>query len=136
MLKAIIDFDEKKFCNLTKGIIPKHPYVNIKNLKILCNIFNCSLLFITLQKHSQIDWIGAFFLKKIKDNNYLFSGGRFGFAGFIPIKATFQINDYLKAIEKEVSFLNLASMSLSITYLVDYKKFINNNGWIETEKIY
>ena len=48
------------------------------------------------------------FLKNINNQNFLFSGGRFGFSGFKPIKGKLNLQTYFEVIEESLDFLNLS----------------------------
>ena len=107
-----------------------YPFSNINNIEALSNSIDSSHININLYYKSELDWEGIFFIKKIKNLLYIFSGGRFGFCGFFPILKKRPITDYLETLKIELSKKNIESYSLTATL---FDKSINtlkaNANW-------
>ena len=111
------------------------PFFIDGNLKSICNHYNLKPIRIKLFNNDILDWDGLFFSKKISKKLYIFSGGRFGYAGFIPIKNSIPINKYLPSIENELKKLNVSCCSLSISFLINNDNFFTKD-WISSKITY
>ena len=88
MLSASIELNLKKIKQNLKKLHSFEPFFEINNLIVICKNFDCTLLTISLKKSNQLDWVGIIFLKNINNQNFLFSGGRFGFSGLNLLKVS------------------------------------------------
>ena len=113
-----------------------NPFMDPKNLKLICSYLDCEMVEISLINNSEIDWIGCFFIKTNENSRYLFSGGRFGYAGFVEVNGKAPVSSYLDKIEESLKFLSLSSISLSISYLSDNITNKLYNGWILSKLTY
>ena len=112
------------------------PYSDSINVQIICDFYKVSPLYIQLENCGEIDWIGIFFWTSIDKRIHIFSGGRFGYAGFFPKKETHPIVRYIPLIEELLIKENVASCSLSTPFInkeVYEKSF---DGWIVQENCY
>ena len=114
----------------------ENPFMDQKNLNLICSYLGCKLVQISLINKIKIDWIGYFFVKVSETSSHLFSGGRFGFAGFIKVNGTFPVISYLDKIEKSLEFLKLSSISLSISYLNDEIIDEVQKDWVFSKQTY
>lgn len=136
MLSAKVEKNLKKIEQNLKIINRFEPFFEINNLIVICKNFDCTLLTISLKKSNQLDWIGIMFLKSVNNQNFLFSGGRFGFSGFKPIKGELNLQAYFDVIEKSFEFLNLSSISFSLSFLCKNFKYEEKNNWFRTKLNY
>ena len=113
---------------------PDFPFSIEKNLNILCESYNLSILKIDLLYNEEIDWIGIFFYKRIKGDLFVFSGGRFGFSGFLPMNKIKSICDYLPELEAKFKKLGSKTVSLSSSFLEIEPE--NNTSWISSQVTY
>ena len=122
-LRVLLDFDEgDHFFNDSST---DFPFTNRSNLKELCSFYNLELLKIELFSSDILDWKGIFFYKMVDGKVYIFSGGRFGFSGFVPKKHENPVSSYLNLIEIELNKIEIGSCSLSISFLADHSKESN-----------
>jgi len=119
-LRVKLDFKEGEHpCNDSSDDLP----FRIRgNLKELCSFYNIELLKIELFAGDSLDWEGFFFHKKIEGKIYIFSGGRFGFSGFVPKENEHPVSSYLNLIESELGKIKIGSCSLSLSFLADHSK--------------
>ena len=122
-LRVLLDFNEgDHFFNDSSDDLP----FTIKgNLKGICSFYKLELLKIELYAGDNIDWKGIFFHKKVEGKVYIFSGGRFGFSGFVPKKHENPVSSYLDLIEIELNKIEIGSSSLSLSFLADHSKESN-----------
>lgn len=106
------------------------PFTQKGNLLSLTEFYELKLLKIDLYYEEEKDWEGIFFYKNIEGFNYIFSGGRFGYAGFFSSNPKKQIVDYLSSIERNLINLNVATCSLTTSYLAD--PYSNKSSWNST----
>ncbi|MDB4087404.1 hypothetical protein N9523_07010 [Flavobacteriaceae bacterium] len=122
-LRVVIDYDKgDHFFNDSSN---DYPFTNRANLKELCSFYQLELLKIELFCNVNLDWQGLFFHKKIDGKVYIFSGGRFGFSGFVPVMNENPVSSYLNLIEIELNKIEIGSCSLSISFLADLSKESN-----------
>ena len=136
MLSASIELNLKQIKQNLKKLHSFEPFFEINNLIVICKNFDCTLLTISLKKSNELDWIGIMFLKNINNQNFLFSGGRFGFSGFKPIKGKLNLQTYFEVIEESLDFLNLSSISFSVSFLYRNFKYEEKNNWSRTKLNY
>ena len=116
--------------------IKSYPYSDLSNIQILCDFYKVSPLYIQLKNCDEIDWIGIFFWTSINECIHIFSGGRFGYAGFFPKKVNHPIIDYLPLIEESLIKENIASCSLSAPFINTEIYESSFNGWVVKEITY
>ena len=122
-LRVLIDYNEgDHFFNDSSN---DYPFTNRSNLKELCSFYKLELLKIELFSNEKLDWNGVFFYKKVEGKVYIFSGGRFGFSGFVPKKHEKPVSSYLNLIEIELNKTEIGSCSLSLSFLSDHSKESN-----------
>ena len=109
--------EEKHFFN---GFFNDIPFVIESNLKELCKFYDLDLLKIELFSEESLDWAGLFFHKTIDGKVYIFSGGRFGFTGFMPKNHKYSVSSYLPLIEDQLVKMNIGSCSLALSFLADH----------------
>ncbi len=122
-LRVIIDYNEGD--HFFNDSFNDYAFTNSSNLKELCSFYNLKLLKIELFSNRNLDWQGVFFYKKVEGKVYVFSGGRFGFSGFIPVKHENPVSSYLNLIELELSKIEIGSCSLSVSFLANHSKESN-----------
>ena len=99
-LRVLLDFKEgDHFFNDSSDDLP---FTIRGNLKELCSFYNVELLKIELFSGDNLDWKGFFFHKQVEGKVYIFSGGRFGFSGFMPKEHQNPVSSYLHLIETEL----------------------------------
>ena len=109
------------------------PYAYKSNIKVICDFYKVSPLYIVLKYCEEIDWVGIFFWTSINANTHIFSGGRFGYAGFFSKKINRPIGDYLPLIDDWLKREDIASCSLSFLFTHNeiYKQ--SYKGWVVKE---
>lgn len=111
------------------------PFFIEGNIKSICKHYNLEPVRIRLFNNGILDWDGLFFSKVISKKLYIFSGGRFGYAGFIPIKSSVRIDKYLPSIENELKKLNTVCCSLSVSFLTKNDNLFSKD-WILSKITY
>lgn len=79
--------------------VERFPYAEKSNIRVLCDYYRVSPPYITLSNHGEVDWMGIFFWTKVNYNIHIFSGGRFGYAGFFPKNVSCPVSEYLPLID-------------------------------------
>ena len=97
----------------------EHPFVHLANLRVVCDFYKLRLLCIDLVSDNEVDWTGLFFINSTGKRLHIFSGGRFGYAGFLPVSAKIPISTYLPLLEGKLKDAGVASCSLAGTYLLN-----------------
>lgn len=129
-LKSIISFPEKK-----EDIFPGSLPFNIKgNFLSIADFYDLQFLRIQLYDSRELDWDGIFFYKELNGLKYIFSGGRFGYAGFFSFNPKRSIPEYLPFIEAEIIKLDVATCSLASSYLLSPSQ--DNTSWNTTNISY
>ena len=85
MVQAELILQSDKF-NYNKIIESNFPFSDSSNIYVIAKFLNLSIAKINLYFENKLDWEGIFFIKKMENNIHLFSGGRFGFCGFFPVR--------------------------------------------------
>jgi len=128
----VIIKDVGSFFNFNNNALP---FFIKGNIKSICKHYNLKPARIKLFNNDILDWDGLFFSKEINKKLYIFSGGRFGYAGFIPIKNIVQIDKYLPMIEIELNKLNAACSSLSVSFLANNENLFSKD-WTSSKITY
>ena len=118
--KVKLAFTENKY--FFNGFFNDTPFVIEENLKELCKYYDFDLLKIELFSEESLDWVGLFFHKTIDGKVYIFSGGRFGFSGFMPKNHKYPVSSYLPLIEDRLGKIKMGSCSLALSFLADHTK--------------
>ena len=119
--KVKLVFDENK------DFFNDIPFVIEENLNELCKFYDLELLKIELFCEEVLDWVGLFFYKTIEGNVYIFSGGRFGFSGFMSENNKYPVSSYLPLIEEQLVKINTGSCSLALSFLADHTNESTSN---------
>jgi hypothetical protein len=95
-----------------------HPFVDFANLRVVCDFYKLKLLGIDLVSDNEVDWTGLFFINSTGTRLHIFSGGRFGYAGFLPVSAKTPISTYLPLLGEKLKDAGAASCSLAGSYML------------------
>lgn len=118
------------------GDIARQPFNLPSNLKILCETYRLQILGIDLIFDGELDWRGLFFSRKVGHRLHIFSGGRFGYAGFSPVCGRLSLDIYLDAIDSSLSKLTPATCSLTGSFLGEQSELNKAEGWYPKEICY
>tara|TARA_Y100001980_G_C14547506_1_gene328124 strand:+ start:914 stop:1909 length:996 start_codon:yes stop_codon:yes gene_type:complete len=113
--------------------VERFPYAEKSNIRVLCDYYRVSPLYITLSNHGEVDWMGIFFWTKVNSNIHIFSGGRFGYAGFFPENVSCPISEYLPLIDNWLKRENISSCSLSFLFTQNEVYDKSHKDWIIKE---
>jgi hypothetical protein len=114
------------------------PFGDKNTLIALSNFYHLTPVIIKLKAEGRLNWIGVFFIKEIKGEKCLFSGGRFGFLGFHEKVKIYPLNHYLNEIEKLCIEKNIKLISIADSYLKSDKEnhLKKKDGWNLKEVTY
>jgi hypothetical protein len=130
-LEVKITFNPSVSANLGQ-----HPFINNANLQVVCEHYGLKLLGIDLVSDNEVDWFGVFFINKKGTRLHIFSGGRFGYAGFLPINSKMPISKYLPLLKEKIKDFGAASCSLAGSYFMHTDKGPFCDSWCISEICY
>lgn len=105
------------------------PFSLSSNLEVLCKNYGLETIGIDLKCDGELDWTGLFFKRSIGNRLHVFSGGRFGYAGFSPVGGKHQLAEYLHAVELTIGHLKPSTCCLAGSFLAEYGDYQTPEGW-------
>jgi len=105
------------------------PFSLPSNLEVLCKNYGLETIGIDLKCDGELDWAGLFFNRSIGNRLHIFSGGRFGYAGFSQVGGRHPLGDYMPMIESCLGNLKPATCCLTGSFLDEYGDYQIPEGW-------
>ncbi len=136
-MKTKADFFLSDNHKLSKCDNGRMPFIIPNNLHSICSNLNLQLVNICLSYNNILDWEGYFFQKTLKNKTRIFSGGRFGFSGFYPVKKIKSIYYYLDALNQEMKIQKIQTGSFTATIFDEFTPEIDNQSeWVTSTITY
>ena len=102
-------------------------FPSFNSLKVIAEHFRLSVILVDCYEGDNLDHQGILLKKLIEKKSFIFSGGRFGYAGFYPVSGNLSFDLYVEKIIMALKCLEPDAISFNDCYLDHNKEKIEKN---------